>query len=134
MLEVIRGTAGRPSTTQSGTFTGDVWRDAIRDLDATGPAIGNVFFAPTARTYWHTHDAGQLLIAVAGSGWVVDEEGSSRLAAGDMVWVPAGVRHWHGASADQYMIHTSLSTTGGTDWQAAVTDDEFAAAGAAAAV
>lgn len=129
MLDVIRATAGRPSTAQSGTFTGVVWRDAIRELDASGPAIGNVFFAPGARTYWHVHDAGQLLIAAAGSGWVVDEDGAAMLAAGDMVWVPAGVRHWHGASAEQYLVHTSVSTTGDTDWQVAVTDEEFSAVG-----
>jgi quercetin dioxygenase-like cupin family protein len=86
-----------------------------------------VFFAPTARTHWHAHDDGQLLIAVAGSGWVVDGDGPVKLAAGDMVWVPQGVRHWHGASADQFMIHTSLSMTKETDWQGAVTDEEFSA-------
>ncbi len=127
MLKVIRGTAGRPSTVQGDNFTGEVRRDAIRELDADGPSIGNVFFAPSARTYWHAHDDGQLLIAVAGSGWVVDEDGPVKLTAGDMVWVPEGVRHWHGASAEQFMIHTSLSRTKDTDWQGEVTDEEFSA-------
>src|SRR5882724_1229546 len=109
MLNVIHGTAGRPSTIQSGTFTGDVRRDAVLELTDGGIAIGNVLFTPSARTFWHTHDAGQLLIAVAGSGWVVDEDGPVKLAANDMIWVPANVRHWHGASADQFLVHTSLS-------------------------
>jgi quercetin dioxygenase-like cupin family protein len=129
MLDVIHQTAGRPSTVQSGTFTGDVRRDAIRDLDPEGPAIGNVFFAPGARTYWHTHDAGQLLTAVVGSGWVVDEDGAVKLNAGDSVWVPAGVRHWHGASAEQFLVHTSFSTAQSSEWLEEVTDEEFAAAG-----
>jgi quercetin dioxygenase-like cupin family protein len=124
MLEVIRGTAGKPSTVQGANFSGEVRRDAIRELDDVGPSIGNVFFAPSARTYWHSHDDGQLLIAVAGSGWVVDEDGPVKLAAGDMVWVPQGVRHWHGASAHQFMIHTSLSRTKDTDWQEEVSDEE----------
>jgi quercetin dioxygenase-like cupin family protein len=127
VLEVIHQTGGRPSTVQTGTFTGDVRRDPVRDADH-GPAIGNVFFAPGARTYWHVHEAGQLLIAVAGAGWVGDADGAVRLGAGDMSWTPAGVSHWHGASADQYLVHTSISM-GGAEWQSEVSQEEYRSAG-----
>jgi quercetin dioxygenase-like cupin family protein len=125
VLEVIHGTGGRPSTVATGTFTGEVRRDPVRDADhGHGPAIGNVFFAPGARTYWHVHEAGQLLIAVAGAGWVGDADGATRLGAGDMVWTPAGVRHWHGASADQYLVHTSISM-GDAEWQSEVSEEDY---------
>jgi quercetin dioxygenase-like cupin family protein len=128
MLEVIRWTGGRPATVQTGTFTGEVRRDPIRDEDGgEGPALGNVFFAPGARTFWHVHEAGQLLIAVAGWGWVGDDDGVVRLATGDMVWTPPGVRHWHGAAADSFLVHTSLSM-GGAEWQAEVSEEEYLSA------
>lgn len=129
MLEVTHGTSRRPSTVQTGTFTGDVRRDPVRNADGGhGPAIGNVFFAPGARTYWHVHEEGQLLIAVAGAGWVADADGAVGLSAGDMIWTPAGVSHWHGASASQYLVHTSISM-GGAEWQAEVSEEEYRSAG-----
>ena len=87
MLTVMRGTSGRPSTNRAGTCTGEVWRDPVRDTDRW-PSIGNLFLAPSARTYWHVHLQGQLVIAVAGAGGVADDDGAVRLAAGDMVWTP----------------------------------------------
>jgi quercetin dioxygenase-like cupin family protein len=67
-----------------------------------------------------------VLIIVAGEGLVADENEAVPVRAGDMVWTPAGVRHWHGASLDRFMLHTAV-TLGVTAWETSVTDDEYPA-------
>lgn len=91
-----------------------------------GASIGNVFFSPCARTCWHTHEGGQLLIVVAGEGFVADSDGPVRVTVGDMVWTPPGVRHWHGACAGRYLLHTHV-TLGGVEWHEPVSDEEYQA-------
>ena len=126
MLTVIKGRSDVPSGLAQGTFTGEAWRDTLLPPE-DGVAVGNVFFAPCARTFWHSHVGGQLLIVLAGSGFVGDEKETVSVTAGDMVWTPPGVRHWHGARANRYLLHTAV-TVGETDWEDAVTDEVYAAA------
>ncbi len=123
MLIVIRGGNGEPSARASESFTGDVWRDRI--LPPTdGVTIGNNFFAPCARTFWHSHEGGQILIVLAGDGFVADADGPLRVSAGDTIWTPPGVLHWHGASATRYLVHTAI-TLGGTNWHDAVSAEDY---------
>ena len=112
------------SESRGSTFTGQVWADPI--MPATdGVTINNVFFTPGARTYWHTHGQGQILQVLAGQGWVcVKGEEAYSIRTGDTVWIPANEVHWHGASADSYLLHTATSL-GGTDWLEEVTADQF---------
>ena len=125
MLKVVRGATGGPSGRADDTFTGEAWRDRIFGPDvADGVAVGNMFFTPGARTHWHSHVGGQLLVILAGSGYVADEDGVVEASAGDAVWAPPGVRHWHGASAGRSMLHMAV-TIGETDWLEPVTDDEY---------
>ena len=91
MLTVVRGGGTVPSEIATGTFTGEAWRDVLI-APTDGIAVGNVFFAPCSRTYWHSHVGGQLLIVVAGEGHVADENDVVTVRAGDMVWTPPGVR------------------------------------------
>jgi quercetin dioxygenase-like cupin family protein len=105
------------------TFTGDVYLDPIHfDTEA---AIANVTFTPCARTHWHTHEKGQMIKVVAGSGWICDK-GSvpQRLKTGDVVWAPAGTTHWHGADDDSIMTHFVVGL-GKTVWHEAVTEEEY---------
>ena len=126
MMKVIRGASGTPSDKRAENFTGDAWRETL--LPKTdGVSVGTVFFAPSARTYWHTHEVGQLLIILAGEGFVCDDDGAVRVRTGDTVWTPPDIRHWHGASTDHYMLHTAV-TIGGADWQEPVSDEDYAAA------
>lgn len=69
-------------------------------------SVGMVAFMPGARTAWHAHAGGQLLIVSEGRGWV-QEEGKSRreIKAGDVVWIEPGIKHWHGATRDSRMSH-----------------------------
>jgi quercetin dioxygenase-like cupin family protein len=123
MITVVRAQSVERSARAEGTFTGEVWRDTVLPKQ-DGVGIGNVFFAPGARTYWHAHEGGQILIVLAGEGFVADEEGTVRVSAGDTIWTPPGVRHWHGAAPDRYMIHTGISLAG-VDWQEPVPDDSY---------
>ena len=126
MMKVIRGASGTPSDKRADNFTGDVWRDTLLPK-TNNVSVGNVFFAPSSRTYWHTHVVGQLLIVLVGEGYVCDEDGAVRVRTGDAIWTPPGVRHWHGASTTHYMLHTAV-TIGAADWHEPVSEDDYAAA------
>ena len=119
--------AGAASEIKSSTFTGTVHADPVMPT-SDGVTINNVFFAPGARTYWHTHEVGQILTVVAGEGWVcVDGEEAQRLKVGDVVWIPEGERHWHGATTKSYLLHTAISI-GKTSWQEEVNSEDYSAA------
>lgn len=97
--------------------------------EMTRASTGLVNFAPGARTVWHTHPAGQLLIVTAGQGWV-QEDGKERciINPGDAVWIPAGVKHWHGATATSPMAHIALTYMKdgkNVDWLEAVSDEQY---------
>jgi quercetin dioxygenase-like cupin family protein len=126
-MKVFHGrTEGAPSELRSSTFTGTVWADPI--MASTGNvSINNVFFAPGARTHWHSHEQGQVLNVTAGSGWIcLEGSAPQRIRSGDVVWIGAHERHWHGAAADSFMIHVATSL-GTTLWQEAVSDADYAA-------
>ncbi|MDX3924723.1 MAG: cupin domain-containing protein [Shinella sp.] len=113
-------------------FTGHVVVDPLFPAtEETRATTGLVTFAPGARTAWHTHPAGQLLIVTEGKGWV-QEEGQERgeITPGDVVWIPAGVRHWHGATDTSGMSHIAVSYMldgKNVEWQDLVTDQEYGA-------
>jgi quercetin dioxygenase-like cupin family protein len=109
------------STARSDVFTGEVWSDPV--LPATdGVTINTVFFPPGARTFWHHHQHGQILHVLAGSGLIRSEGGPVReLRPGDVVWVPPGERHWHGAGPGSYLVHLAVSL-GTTIWAEEVVD------------
>ncbi|MEV4283226.1 (R)-mandelonitrile lyase [Actinoplanes xinjiangensis] len=106
-------TAGSPDT-----FTGEVRIDTLFAADATAPYSGAyVTFQPRARSAWHTHPAGQRLVVTEGVGRTRQWGGPLReIRAGDVVWCPPGVKHWHGAAPDSVMTHMAL--TGVRDGQA----------------
>lgn len=120
-------TDDKPSELRADTFTGTVWSDPI--VPATdGVMIGNVFFTPSARTHWHSHERGQVLTVIGGAGWVCKEgEQPQRIITGDVVWIAPNERHWHGAANSSFMIHTA-TTLGKTNWQEAVSDKDYSAA------
>jgi quercetin dioxygenase-like cupin family protein len=90
---------------------------------------GLVAFEPGARSAWHTHPAGQMLIVTEGIGWVQEEGGLKReMKKGDVVWTPPGVKHWHGASATGTMSHiaiTNIVEGKNVDWMEQVTDEQY---------
>jgi quercetin dioxygenase-like cupin family protein len=128
-MKINRGReAGIGSELRSATFTGQVWADPVLN-GVEDAAINNVFFAPAARTHWHTHDGPQILLVVGGRGQAYTRDGDGgAIAAGDLVYIPTGEEHWHGADPDAYLLHMAI-TIGGHQWLDPVTDDEYGTAG-----
>ncbi|CAH2397173.1 (R)-mandelonitrile lyase [Mesorhizobium ventifaucium] len=111
-------------------FTGAVRIDPL--FQAPEPArVGgaSVTFEPGARTAWHTHPLGQTLIVTAGLGWVQRECAPvEEIRPGDVVWIPPGVKHWHGASATTAMTHLAIqeSLVGKpVEWLEKVSDEQY---------
>ena len=112
-------------------FTGTVWQDPIADEPDRVHAT-NVTFTPGARTYWHTHPLGQTLVVIAGQGRVQAWGGPVQIIRkGDVVWIPPGEKHWHGASAENQMTHLAIHEQingSAVNWLEAVSDADFAKA------
>lgn len=125
-MKVFHGRAeGKVSEQRSSTFTGVVWGDPIMPT-TDNVTINSVFFSPGARTYWHTHEFGQVLQVTAGRGWICSEgQPAQAIRQGDVVWIPPNERHWHGAAADTYMIHVATSL-GKSSWQEEVAEHDYA--------
>ena len=124
-MKINRGREpGTTSELRTATFTGDVWADMVVD-QTDGVMVANVFFTPGARTHWHTHERGQVLVVVGGEGRARTREGGGgKLTPGDVVWIPPGEEHWHGAEPESYMLHLAISL-GAADWLDPVTDEEY---------
>lgn len=111
-------------------FSGNVVVDLLLPSSIQTPASsGLVTFSPGARTAWHSHPLGQMLIVTSGKGWV-QKEGEARLeiTPGQTVWIPAGVKHWHGATAQNAMSHyavTYIQDGKNADWMELVTDEQY---------
>jgi quercetin dioxygenase-like cupin family protein len=128
-MKIIQGhAAGSESARRSDTFTGEVWGDPIL-APTEGVTINHVFFAPGARTHWHTHDGGQILMVTYGQGKVRAQDGDEyQIRPGDTVWISPGERHWHGAAETTCLAHVAISL-GGHDWLEPVTDDDYHGSG-----
>ena len=95
--------------------------------------IYNVTFEPACRNNWHIHHAksggGQMLICIGGRGWYQEYGKEAReLHAGDIVNIPANVKHWHGAAKDSWFAHLAVEISGedaSTEWCEAVSDDDY---------
>lgn len=110
-------------------FTGRARRDPIHMADAPSRlAVGAVTFDPGARTVWHTHPVGQLLVITAGCGRVGTWGGEVReVKAGDVVWFEPGEKHWHGAGVSTAMTHIAITESengSAVAWLEPVKDDE----------
>lgn len=93
------------------------------------PYMGNVTFEPCARTDWHSHDGGQILLVTDGRGYhQIEGQPAEILEPGDVVMVEPGVKHWHGAAADSWFAHIAITTNpenSTTNWMEPVTDEEY---------
>lgn len=110
-------------------FTGTVYLQMLIAPDSVNPtAIGNVTFEPGARTKWHYHPAGQILMVTDGVGYY-QEKGQSKktLRKGDLIKCPPNVPHWHGASPDSYFVQVAVTTNdkGNAVWLEEVTEEEY---------
>ncbi len=111
-------------------FTGSVRVDSRFKGSGEARISGaTVTFEPGARTAWHTHPLGQTLIVMAGVGFVQEwGESVQEIRPGDIVWIPPGVKHWHGASPTVGMSHIAFSEAldGKTvEWMEQVSDAQY---------
>jgi len=111
-------------------FTGSARVDPLFSANTPSHTSGgSVTFQPGARTAWHRHPLGQTLIVTAGRGWVQQWGGQvEEIRQGDVVWIPSGVKHWHGATASASLTHIAIqeSLNGKTvEWMEKVSDEQY---------
>lgn len=105
----------------------------LKMLCTEGVGIGNVTFEPGCRNNWHIHHAkkggGQILLCTAGKGWYQEwGKPAQQLHPGDVVKIPAGVKHWHGAAKDSWFAHLSVEVPGeetSNEWLEPVDDQSY---------
>lgn len=111
-------------------FSGDAFLHPLLAKDKNNDfAMGSVTFEPGARTHWHTHPKGQVLIITEGAGFYQERgKPAQAIKKGDVVNIPEGVEHWHGASSLSKMVHIAITNYKGEEnvvWLNPVTDDEY---------
>jgi len=87
-------------------------QNLVAEGDASLLRVTAVTFEPGARNRWHRHTTDQVLVVTEGAGIVATERDELRVEPGDVVLIPAGERHWHGAGPDQSFTHLSILTPG----------------------
>ena len=113
-------------------FSGEAWLAPLSGQKELNVPMFNVTFAPSCRNSWHSHTGGQILIATAGIGYYQEEgKPARRLFPGDIVEIPIGVAHWHGAAPDSWFAHIAIECNPQTNkptWLQPVNDKEYAEA------
>lgn len=110
-----------------------VGQSYLNMLSTEQVGVGNVTFEPGCRNNWHIHHAekggGQMLLVTAGEGWYQEfGKEAKKLEPGDVVHIPAGVKHWHGATKDSWFQHLAIEVPGEnckTEWCEPVDDGEY---------
>ena len=121
---------GKPNTAYAQYFDGNSY---LAPLTTFPMGIANVTFEPGCRNHWHIHNAqkggGQILICVAGKGYYQQwGENAQILMPGDVVQIPVGVKHWHGATSDSWFSHLAVEVPGedcSTTWLESITDEVY---------
>lgn len=112
-------------------FTGTVWvQFLVPDPDSIyNTQVYNVTFEASARTHWHSHPGGQILLITDGTGYYQEKgKPAQLLKPGDVVTIPPNIVHWHGASPESRFVHIGMSTKvdlGPAEWFGPVTDKEY---------
>ena len=109
-ITIARNGSQPSSEGQTEYFTGSVRVDPLFSvIEPSRIAGARVTFEPSARTAWHTHPLGQTLIVTAGTGWVQQwDRPVEEMREGDVVRIPPGAKHWHGATPTTRMTHIAL--------------------------
>ena len=115
-----------------GNFVGSVRVDPLFAPRApSAVSAGAVTFQPGARSAWHTHPLGQTLVVTSGTGWVQQAGGEKIvIKPGDVIWTPAGVKHWHGATSTTGVTHMAIQEAldgKNVEWLEPVTGAQYGA-------
>ena len=130
MKELSVFPTGEKNTAYAKYFIGQSY---LYPLSTEQVHISNVTLEPGCRNNWHVHTAkkggGQILICTAGEGWYQEwGQPARRLKPGDVVNIPTGVKHWHGATKDSWFQHIAIAVPGeecGNEWLEPVSDEEY---------
>lgn len=129
-MEINRNGSQASAKGSADYFTGTVRID--QPFQGTEPARVSgvtVTFEPGARTAWHTHPLGQTLIVTFGAGWTQREGGpTEEIRPGDIIWIPAGEKHWHGATPTTAVTHIAIQEKldgKAVDWMEQVTEEQY---------
>lgn len=122
---------GEPNVNFAQYFIGNSYLNPLAKTENL--SIANVTFEPRCRNNWHIHHAtkggGQILICVDGEGWYQEEgKAAQSLKPGDVVTIPANVKHWHGAKKDSWFSHLAVEVPGentSNEWCEPVVDEEY---------
>ena len=130
-MEIKKNGSQPSSSGPAEWFTGTVRIDPLfQPADGARAAGASVTFEPGARTAWHAHPLGQTLIVTAGCGRVQRwGEPIEEIRPGDVVWIPPGVKHWHGAAPTTAMTHIAIQEGVDSvyaDWAEHVSDAQYA--------
>jgi quercetin dioxygenase-like cupin family protein len=127
----IKRSGSQPSGKgQAEYFTGSVRIDPLHQAhEPARVGCASVTFEPGARTAWHSHPLGQTLIVTAGCGRVQRWGGQiEEIRPGDVVWIPPGEKHWHGAAPTTAMTHIAIQEYldgKAADWMEQVSDEQY---------
>jgi len=128
--EVINEVFPKGNLITNNYFTGKAWLNMlVTDKENFDLTAGKVLFEPGARTNWHSHPGGQILLCTKGNGYYQEIGKSIRsLKAGDVVEIYSDIIHWHGASQNSEFEHIAISTQqnkGSVVWMEPVTEEEY---------
>ncbi len=129
-INITRRGSQQSSKASAQNFTGSVRIEPVFDAhDPSRSTGGRVTFEPGARTAWHTHPLGQTLIITAGTGLIQQWGGPiEEIREGDVVWIPPGIKHWHGATPRTAMTHIAIQELlngKNVEWMEKVSDEQY---------
>ena len=124
---------GEPNSAYAQYFIGNSYLKPLTNPKETSLFLANVTFEPGCRNNWHIHHSskggGQILVCVDGMGWYQEEgKPAQSLKPGDVVTIPANVKHWHGATKDSWFSHIAIEVPGentSNEWCEPVNDEEY---------
>ncbi len=129
-MDIKRSGSQQSTKGSADYFTGTVRVDPLFEAAAPGRAVGaSVTFEPGSRTAWHTHPLGQTLMVISGCGRAQRWGGPvEEIRPGDVVWIPAGEKHWHGAAPTTAMTHFAVQERldgKAVEWLEKVSDEQY---------
>ncbi|MBS6643189.1 MAG: cupin domain-containing protein [Clostridiaceae bacterium] len=124
---------GAPNDAYAQYFIGNSFLNPLTQPGALPVFLANVTFEPGCRNNWHIHRAknggGQILICTAGEGWYQEVgKPAVSLTPGNVITIPANIKHWHGAKADSWFSHIAVEVPGEdtvNEWLEPVNDEEY---------
>jgi quercetin dioxygenase-like cupin family protein len=129
-IKIVSSQSAKSDEGTAEYFTGKVRVTTVTTPeDSNSMSCASVAFEPGARSAWHTHPKGQILVVTEGAGLIQETNGPvRRIKTGDIIWTPANVKHWHGASPNTALVHTAIQEiVNGTPvtWMEKVTDEQY---------